>query len=406
MVRRLLSLTKRLRLAHPMLVDGLMAVALTCGSWLWAVNEPQRATYPADLLSGLLTVAANLPLAWRRRAPFTVLLVATAAATVYHLLGYHYGNNSMGPLLALYSVTVHRPLPYAVVGAVLVILEWTHASAPHPGIRMWSAAGQAILVAGCACSIGACVRLLGDRNRQLADLAAQLHLEQGAAARRAVTHERLRIARELHDVVAHHMSVIAVQANLGSFIVLEDPPAARTALDTVADTSREAMVELRRLLSILRIEIDDNEDERYNPAPQLDRLDPLLARMRAAGISIEVDVTGTPRPLPRGLTLSAYRIIQEALTNVLKHAPGAPTRISVHYGVTELKVTVTNDGDPLTTSLVRDGHGLIGMNERVRLYDGTIMSGPEPGGGFSVRAVFPLPEEGDQDGSESKIIPC
>ncbi|MFD0476344.1 sensor histidine kinase [Nonomuraea thailandensis] len=389
-----------------MLADGLLAVTLTCGSWLWAVSEPQRATRPADLLSSVLTMAVNLPLAWRRRASFSVLLVSAVAAICYHLLGYHYGVNSMGPLLALYSVTVHRSLPYAIAGGILVIAEWTHASALHPGIQVWSAAGQSILVAGCAWSIGASARLLGRRNAQLADLAAQLRREQDAAARRAVTHERLRIARELHDVVAHHMSVIAVQANLGGFIVLSDPPAAQTALGTVAETSREALVELRRLLSILRIEVDDSEDERHNPAPKLDQLGPLLGRMRAAGLSIEASITGRVRPLAQGLMLSAYRIVQEALTNVLKHAPGARSHVMVHYGATELTVAVINDGGVITTSPARGGHGLIGMRERIRLYGGTIAAGPEPGGGFAVRAVFPCPAGTTTPAPGRKIIPC
>ncbi|MFI7705142.1 sensor histidine kinase [Nonomuraea sp. NPDC049480] len=402
---RAIALARRLWAEHPTLVDGAVAVALTLGSWTWAVLEPERATRPADLAAAVLTAASNLPLIWRRRAAFTVLVVSCTTAMVYHELGYNYWTNNMAPLLALYSVTVHRPVWLAAIGGLVVTVKWAHVADLHPDVHTWSAIGQAPVVTGCALAAGAMVRLLIRRNRQLADLAAQLRREQDAAARRAVTQERLRIARELHDVVAHHMSVISVQAGLGSYVIDTDPGAARAALDTVADTSREAIFELRRVLSILRIEIDEADEERYASAPQLEHLDPLLDRMRAAGLDLDLTVTGRRHPLPQGLNLSAYRIIQEALTNVLKHAPGAHTRVRVTYGAAALTVSVTNEGSALPDPVPpvhSTGHGLIGMKERVRLYRGTLVTGPTPSGGFEVTATFLRPyDDGIQpDGRE------
>ncbi|WP_188194923.1 sensor histidine kinase [Nonomuraea sp. SYSU D8015] len=401
MQRRVLSWAQGLWAKHPMLVDGALAVAQTVGAVMWAIYEPQRATRPADAVAVALTAVTNLPLAWRRRAAFTVLVVSCTAAIVFHALGYNYWTNNLGPLLALYTVTVHRPWPLAVAGGIFMLAEWAHAAYLHPDVEIWSAVGQAVIVTGVAWGMGASVRLLARRNLQLADLAAQLRREQDAAARRAVTHERLRIARELHDVVAHHMSVISVQAGLGGYVIDTDPAAARAALDTVADTSREAIFELRRVLSILRIEIDDADEERYAPAPQLERLDPLVARMRAAGLDVEVSVTGRPHPVPQGLNLCAYRIVQEALTNVLKHAPGARARVAVSYGETALTVSVTDDGGGRASSAApvgSGGHGLIGMSERVKLYRGTLVTGPARPGGFEVVATFPRPYDDEPPG--------
>ncbi|GAA2303410.1 sensor histidine kinase [Nonomuraea roseoviolacea subsp. roseoviolacea] len=388
---------RRLPSVDPLLLDVGLALLLFGGTWLWAVYEPGRATRPLDAVSVLLTAIAGLPLALRRRAPFTVLVVSTAAAALYHALGYNYGLNSMGPLLALYTVTLYRSTALVVAGAVLVTAEWAHAGTLHPGIAWWSALGQALVVAAIAVCVGTSMRLLALRTRQLTDLAVELHREQATAAAHAATQERVRIARELHDVVAHHMSVISVQAGMGRYVALSDPATAHATLEVIADTSHEALTEMRRILSILRMEGHPRDDDRddgadlYAATPGLARLEPLVERVRMAGPAVETRVEGAARPLPPGLDLCAYRIIQESLTNVLKHARAARVEVVLAYGPEDLTIRVTDDGAAPQPASGSTGHGLMGMTERVRLYGGTITAGPLPEGGFDVRATFPLP---------------
>ncbi|MFI6320489.1 sensor histidine kinase [Nonomuraea sp. NPDC050556] len=371
---------------NPYLVDSASAVVLCVGSLLWLVQEPDRGSYPVDARALLLTAAVNLPFALRRRAPLAVLVASCAAAFAFHALGYHYGLNNMAPLLALYTVAAHRGAAQVAVGAVLVVGEWTHASDLIPGIALWSAAGAAVMVSACAIGTGASVRLLGERTAQLAELAAQLHEEQEERAQRAIIQERVRIARELHDIVAHHMSVISVQAGLGRYVVLTDSLTAHKTLQIIADTSSEALTEMRRLLSVLRINPDDEDEDLYSAAVGLGSLDALAERMRMAGLTIGVSVEGVPYRLSPGLDLCAYRIVQEALTNVLKHAGHAKADISLLYGTAELVIRVTDDGTAVPQP---GGHGLMGMAERVRLFRGTITTGRRPQGGFEVVVTFP-----------------
>ncbi|MFI7708253.1 sensor histidine kinase [Nonomuraea sp. NPDC049480] len=381
---------RRLSKINPAIADIALALFLIITSSLWALAEPGQGRHPADLPSLALTLLVNAPLAARRRAPYTVLVVSVSGAVIYHLLGYHYGLNNMGPLLALYTVAAHRPLRAAFFWSVPVVAEWTHASWHVPGVALWSALGQALVVSGCVVSIGTSVRLLDSRTRQLAELADRLHQEQEAAAQRAVALERMQIARELHDVVAHHMSVISVQAGLGLYVASSEPETARQTLEVIARTSSEALAEMRRLLSILRVEPADADEELYTTAPGLERLPPLIERMRLAGLSIDMTVEGTPRPLPQGLDLCAFRIVQEALTNVLKHAgDDARVRIVVTYGPDEVALRVTDDGRG-TRAPMTGGHGLLGMTERVKLYRGAITAGALPEGGYEVAASFPV----------------
>jgi signal transduction histidine kinase len=387
-VRRLLAI-------NPYILDFALALTLVAGTWVWEFYDPGKGR-PADGLSMTLTLLVNGPLALRQRAPVIVLVVSTGASLAYHLLGYHQGLNSMGPLLALYTVAVFRSWGATAGSSALVVTEWTHAAALQPGVALWSAVGQSVLVASYAVGAGTSRRLLVVRTRQLADLTEQLHREQDAAAQRAVTHERMQIARELHDVVAHHMSVISVQAGLGRYVALSDPATAHATLGVIADTSHEALSEMRRLLSVLRIEANDEDEGLYTTAPGLRRLEHLVERMDAAGLPIEVSVEGVVRPLPPGLDLCAFRIVQESVTNVLKHAGPARVRIRVTYGAAVLELRVTDDGNSIIGGSRSGGHGLIGMTERVRLYQGTITAGPLPQRGFEVLATFPLPPPGDQ----------
>ncbi|MEV4114050.1 sensor histidine kinase [Nonomuraea sp. NPDC049695] len=370
-------------------MDGAMAASLVVGTWLWDWYGPDMGR-PSDLTAMALTLLSNGPLVLRRRAPMTVATICAATSLVYHCLGYHVGLNNIALLLMLYTVAVHRSWQATAAASVMAVTAWTHGSALQPGVAIVSALASALLLAVCAVGAGLGARLLAQRTRQLAALARQLQDEQEAAARRAVTGERVKIARELHDIVAHHMSVVSVQAGLGRFVALSDPPTALATLEVILETSHEALNEMRRLLSILRIEADDEDGALYTTAPEVRDLDALAERMRVAGLPVEVVVEGTVRTLPPGLNLCAYRIVQESLTNVLKHAGSAPTRVRITYDPASITVCVTNDGPAAAPPRQPGGHGLIGMTERVKLYRGTIITRRLPDGGFEVLATLPL----------------
>ncbi|WP_327106850.1 sensor histidine kinase [Nonomuraea glycinis] len=381
---------QRLSSLNPLLLDSALASAMVVLTWLWDLYGPDMGR-PGDLQAMTLTLLVNAPLALRRRRPLTVLVIVTVASLVYHLQGYHAGLNTIGMMVALYTVAVHRSWKADLTGAVLMVSAWTHGSALQPTVTLPSALVQSLLLAACTLGAGVSVRLLSQRARQLADLATQLRREQDAAADRAVTQERLRIARELHDVVAHHMSVISVQAGLGRFVALSHPPTALATLKVIENTSHEALNEMRRLLSILRIEANDEDEKLYAAAPGLKDIDSIAERIRAAGLSVETTVEGEVRPLPPGLEVCAYRVVQESLTNVLKHAGPARVKVRITYGRSTLTVRVTDDGPGVTSARPEpgpEGNGLIGMTERVRLYQGTLKAGPLPQGGFEVLAVF------------------
>ncbi|MFE4514498.1 sensor histidine kinase [Kitasatospora sp. NPDC056783] len=229
---------------------------------------------------------------------------------------------------------------------------------------------------------------------ELEDRAARLERERDAQAKIAVAAERARIARELHDVVAHNVSVMIVQADGAAYVLDNSPQQAKEALGTIASTGRQALVEMRRLLGVLRTA--DTKAEEYVPQPGVEELPELLEQVRTAGLDVDYATSGHPRELPRGVELTVYRIVQEALTNVRKHGgPDAHARVAVDFGERELAVLVEDDGrgstdDQLAGGTDGLGHGLIGMRERVGMVSGSLDVGPRPGGGFRIRAVLPL----------------
>jgi signal transduction histidine kinase len=227
--------------------------------------------------------------------------------------------------------------------------------------------------------------------RQRAAQARRAMAESGDLARAAVSEERVRIARELHDVVAHSVSIIAVQAGAAEELIERDPQRARDHMASVRRTAREAMAEMRRLLDVLR-----TDDMSYSPQPGLARLDDLLEEVREAGVPVELIEEGERPHLPPGLDLVAFRVVQESLTNVRKHAPGAHAKVLMRFGpgAFELEVANAPAGPPATVNgTVSGGHGLIGMRERVHLFGGSFGAGPSEDGGFLVHAVLPLSGE-------------
>jgi signal transduction histidine kinase len=216
-----------------------------------------------------------------------------------------------------------------------------------------------------------------------------LEREQAEALRQAAGHERARIARDLHDVVTHNVSMMVIQAGAARQVLDAAPEQTREALLAVETSGRSALAELRHVMGLLTVDGDDGVD--LAPRPGLDRLEALVAGVRDTGVDVELAVTGPARPLPDGVELAAYRVVQEALTNTVKHAAGAAARVVVEYGSEHVRVEVTDTGGrPAPSATPGNRHGLIGLRERVAVYRGTLQTGPRPNGGYRVTAVIPV----------------
>jgi signal transduction histidine kinase len=386
---------QRLRTAGPWVLDGLLAVvAAGAGVATLATVLPFDPGSPRAWAAYLLVLAHTLPIAVRRRWPLPVLAWGLATGAAFAALGLNLVSLSFAVLVYVYTVAARCPRRRALAGLaateVLLVLVWL-ARPRSIGDGGTLALDGVIMAAGW---------WLGDGTRRRQEAvdtarrrAAELERAREELARRAVTEERLRIARELHDVVAHSMSIIAVQSGVGVHVIDSRPDEARKALVAVEATSRQALVEMRRLLGVLRQEAEARGS--LAPAPGLAQVEGLAAEVASAGVRVEVRIEGTPSELPAGLDLSAYRIVQEALTNVVRHAGPATARVAVRYGPAEVAIEVTDDGKGAASGdRERGGHGIPGMRERAALYGGTLEAGPLPGGGFRVAASLPLEGSG------------
>ena len=390
---------QRRRTAGPWVLDGLLAVAAAgVGVTTLATVLPFDPGSPRAWAAYLLVLAHTLPIAVRRRWPLATLAWGLATGAAFAALGLNLVSLSFAVLIYVYTVAARCPRRASLAGLAateaLLALVWL----ARP--RSIGDGGTLLL----DCLIMAAGWWLGDgtRRRQEAvdtarQRAAELEEAREELARRAVTEERLRIARELHDVVAHSMSIIAVQSGVGVHVLDTRPDEARKALVAVETTSRQALVEMRRLLDVLRQEAEARGS--LAPAPGLAGVEALAAEVASAGVRVEVRIEGTPSELPAGLDLSAYRIVQEALTNVLKHAGPAAATVRVAYEPGRMAIEVTDDGQGLEPAFGRRstdsdpqdrGSGIAGMRERAALYGGTLEAGPLPGGGFRVAATLPL----------------
>ena len=366
---------------RPHAVDALTAAALASVAVLLGQDAVRQGHSPLDAAGYTLVVLVHLPLAFRGRAPVAVCCLVHATWLAYITAGYWPVVCSFGPMLAVYTVASLRPPRLAVPFAGLMGATWIYAGAVSHTDGWPSVVGQALIYP-------AVLWRFGETARRSAELARQLRREQAVRARREVAEERGRIARELHDVVAHHISVISVQTGLARFVFASDPDTARGALDTVDASAKEALEELRRMLLVLRA---DDEGAPAAPMPGLARLEQMAERLRTGGVPVSLAVEGTPRPLTPGVELCAYRVVQEALTNVVKHAPGASAEIRLAYEPHQVTVSVTDDGqgrDPARVE-AHGGLGLLGMRERTKLYGGRISVGPQDQGGFAVRLTLP-----------------
>jgi signal transduction histidine kinase len=372
------------------LMFGLSVQTLSETSELGPVEIPA-----VSLLIALpLGLAATMPL----RAWWLQMLVAAALPLIAPAPG------TQGPpwpptlvfvaLYVVYAVAVRLELHllagvWLVTGAVVV---WSYLAAGHRENPLGEA-GAAIFFATVLIAYG---YLVGTRRRLQRQVVEGLQRQQQDQAARALLEERARIARELHDVVAHHMSVIAVRAETAPFRIPDLPQAARDDMAATSALAREALAEMRRLLGVLRGA--DSDPERA-PQPGLERLDALLAGVRGAGLAVDLEVAGDRRPLPAGVELSAYRILQEALSNSLRHAPGARATVAVGYEPDRLRLRIHNDAPPDRPDRrppAQPGQGIIGMRERAAMLAGDLSAGPTPDGGYLVEAVLPLPDAAGQ----------
>lgn len=384
------KLARKLGRPHPLVMDVTTALSFAVVSALLGHEPPPVNSWAAlDGPGYLLTCLVNLPVVARRHAPVAVCVFVCAGWVWFIAAGYWPVVNCLAPLLALYTVASLRPVRAAAGCALLVSGVWVFAGLMAEESSMATVLAQSVVFTLVMCRFGVAARVSVERNDQLAALTEQLRREQEEREQRAVAEEKGRIARELHDVVAHHMSVISVQAGMAGYVFTTDPETARDALRTISDTTREALEEMRRMLLVLRA--SPAEPESYAPMPRLERLGDVADRVRGAGVPVELRVVGEPRPLAQGVELCAYRIVQEALTNVLKHAPAARAEVLVEYEPHQLTVRVMDDGDRTVQATIAPsgGHGLIGMRERARLYGGTVVIGPRAEGGFSVRLTLP-----------------
>jgi signal transduction histidine kinase len=386
---------RRLR-ANPWWFDSALALAAAGLSTAIFVFDPAFRGLPRGtfVLGCGLVLLHTVPLAARRRFPLAVLATSVASGLAFAALDLSPDLLWMTFLVAVYSVAAYGSRWVSLAGLVVAEVG-SVANQLTPGrFQAPTVISNALLIAA-VWLLGHFVGVRRVYVGQLEERTAELEQAREELARRAVTEERLRLARELHDVVAHAMSVIAVQSGVGAHIANTQPEEAAKALVAIEATSRGALEELRRLLGVLRQEHEPQGD--LAPVPGLADLDSLLAEVSKAGLAVKLRVNGTRPPVPAGVDLSAYRIVQEALTNVVKHAGPAHAQVTIGYRDQDVTVEVTDDGQGAVISgsdgQAGSGHGLIGMRERVAAFGGELEVGPRPGGGFRVAARLPLAAE-------------
>jgi signal transduction histidine kinase len=378
-LQRALALHQR----RPLVGDVVLVVVM-----LLPALAPRVGDLPTTANARVFSAALMLPLLARRRWPIEVFALISLIALGQWLLGVRaFGDAAL--LVALYGVAVSQPTSITLVaaavvegGVVIALARWS------TGIDVRAFVGLSGLATAAA------VLGMSTRNRRalvatLEERATRLEHERDQQGQLSAAFERARIAREMHDIVAHNVSVMIALADGAGYTVRDDPGRAELAMSNLARTGRQALTEMRRLLGVLR-EDDDDGGERA-PQPGLAELDALVAQVRSAGLSVGYEISGAPVTVPPGLQLAVYRIVQEALTNTIKHAgAGATAQLSVRHGAATLEVDVIDRGGVPLRATGSPGVGLRGMRERAAVYDGEIEAGPRPGGGWRVALTVPL----------------
>ncbi|WP_446041243.1 sensor histidine kinase [Streptomyces sp. SID1121] len=385
---------------HPTGVDTFLAVMLLGVSLLWAVTAV-NGVGPRLRAIGIV-VLLSLVVALRRRVPARMLLLVVALGVAQLVLDVSVNPGDFAMLVIIYTVAAEGGPRWAsrlaLVGglfaAPLSQLRWPVQEASTFG-RVFAGVVMTVPFV-LAWVLGDSLRTRRAYFDQLEERATRLEKEREAQAKVAVAAERARIARELHDVVAHNVSVMVVQADGAAYVLDAAPDQAKQALETISTTGRQALAEMRRLLGVLRTG-DTREGGEYVPQPDVDQIEDLVEQVRRAGLTVDFKIEGTARPLPSGVELTAYRIVQEALTNSRKHGgPDVGASVRLVYFDDGLGLLVEDDGRGAAHELYEDGgadghgHGLIGMRERVGMVGGTLDAGPRPGGGFRISALLPL----------------
>lgn len=396
-----MPLTHRLRPGHWLLIDCLaaafLAIAYQGGVKTWALGH-----HGPDWPEHLLTALVPLPIAVRRLWPIPVLGLVLAGTVVMLLTGSQ-SDPMIAVALALYMAAVRLPRGRAIAALVAVLVTIVAVALAEPHMfggslrtaNLYGRISSGILVVTAAWTIGFAVR-------QRRAYTAGLEEQATRRARAEMAEERLRIARDMHDIVAHSMSLITVQAGVANYVIKQrpdagtDPPGnpgdhamAERALVSIEGTSRAALAEMRRLLGVLRDVDGTRRDPALEPAPELADLDRLVTATAHAGVRVDLQVQGRPRELPAGVELAAYRIVQEALTNVIKHANTNASRVVVAYENEAISLEITDEG---RGGPAGEGHGITGMRERVALFGGTFEAAALTGRGFRVTARLPLHE--------------
>jgi signal transduction histidine kinase len=385
---------------HPTGVDGFWAVVLFAMSALVITGQghlPGRASPPVYFLA---STALCLALALRRRAPERILLLVIATGVAQLVLNVRAFPADLAMLVVVYTIasTGARWSSRLALTAALSAPAFSELRWHPPEFDGWEGAVQAVFLTvpfALAWVIGDSMRTRRAYYAQLEERAERLQREREERSKAAVAAERARIARELHDVVAHNVSVMVVQADGAAYVLDGSPDQAKQALGTISQTGRLALAEMRRLLGLLR-QADDSGGE-YVPQPGVDQLGDLIEQVRGAGLPVEFTVAGPVHRLSSGVELTAYRIVQEALTNTRKHGgPTAQATVRLTYGEHKLGMLIEDDGRGAPDGTPEEGgadglgQGLIGMRERVSMVGGTLHTGPRPGGGFRIRAELPL----------------
>jgi signal transduction histidine kinase len=343
---------------------------------------------PSDIWAYLLAVALCVPFVFHRRFPVAAITVACCALVLY-AVGRYNAYPGLPIFVLVAGVSLHSTRRRALLAAGLAAVALSVAVWLQPErVATASTWVASLLAVAVAWLWGENLRNRRARWAAMEERARRLEAEREERDRQAVTDERLRIARELHDVVAHSMSVIAVQSGVANHVIDSRPAQARQALATIEATSRSALVELRRLLGVLRQ--GDDPVASLEPNPGMAEIGRLADQIRSAGVEVELKIEGEPGELPPGVDLSAFRIAQEGLTNVLKHGGGV-ARVLVRYSPGAVAVEIADDGRAGTDGAPAEGtgHGLIGMRERVAVFGGQLTAGPVPGGGYRMAARLP-----------------
>ncbi|MFI9170283.1 sensor histidine kinase [Streptomyces lincolnensis] len=376
----------------PWLSTALLTLFVMVGS-NYAAGQQVDERADLDPFARVLLLVGSLLLLWRHRHPVPVVFGTAAAATLYLGAGYPYGPIFLAVALACFSAVVagRRRAAWAAVGMLwaghVLVAHWLYQWLPPSGDDAASWGGEVVIVAWMVAILA--VSELARTRREQWD---RERAERAQAARRRADEERLRMARELHDVLAHSISVINVQAGVGLALLDTDPEQARTALTTIKAASKEALGEVRQVLDTLRTP----GDAPRAPAPGLDRLPELV--QQAAGAGLTVDVEGAPPRLAPGTDLAAFRIVQEALTNVVRHSGSRHARVRLDPADgTTLRLRIDDDGPATGADAGGSGNGLAGMRERAAALGGTIEAGPRADGGFRVLAVLPLNVKAEGD---------